>query len=412
MKRTFTLLVAMGLLVLLIAPSWADPIEKPQQVKAIALTATPVNITPQLIQPDQGGNRAFCDGEWQGGLAYFVGGWLYGEEYYAAYQDPVETGCLNTYPFEVTAINWAVHVQQALTVEMQPLVFDYGDPDVIGNVICPGPLYTVSFPSPGAYIVSLPFPDPCCVTGPYYAGLWVPTALGFDLLDVVVDDGVIVPPRSNATYNNYNGEWLDLIDDAGFTWNLELWSEGLNSLEGNCGSNGVSLIDPDTMHTYQAYTVPVLTTSIYVGDITDGHTVVDIDPSTVQINGGIAPVATTLLGSHPDFTGGVLEITCPMRDFILGYMTFWDTVSETYTVSGMYYDGSPFLFLGDVTLIGHISGDLNLDGQVNIADLTYMVSYLFLGGPAPNSIESGDLDGDGVVTISDLQLLIARVIFG
>ena len=54
----------------------------------------------------------FCDGEWQGGLWYYIDGWFYGGEEYAAYQDPENlgtcTGLPDVYTFDVTAINWAV----------------------------------------------------------------------------------------------------------------------------------------------------------------------------------------------------------------------------------------------------------------------------------------------------------------
>jgi hypothetical protein len=49
-----------------------------------------------------------------------------------------------------------------------------------------------------------------------------------------------------------------------------------------------------------------------------------------------------------------------------------------------------------------IRGDWNGDGQLNIADLTYKVEYLFQGGPAPPCPEEADDNGDGVINIADL----------
>ena len=42
-----------------------------------------------------------------------------------------------------------------------------------------------------------------------------------------------------------------------------------------------------------------------------------------------------------------------------------------------------YLFLGGLPLYPMFIGDVDGDCDVNIADLTYLVEYLFAGGPAP-----------------------------
>jgi len=49
-----------------------------------------------------------------------------------------------------------------------------------------------------------------------------------------------------------------------------------------------------------------------------------------------------------------------------------------------------------------IRGDWNYDGQLNIADLTYKVDYLFLGGPPPPCFEEADDDCSGALNVADL----------
>ena len=62
---------------------------------------------------------------------------------------------------------------------------------------------------------------------------------------------------------------------------------------------------------------------------------------------------------------------------------------------------------GQVTVIGHTSGDLNLDGKVNVADLSYLAEYLFTGGPAPEILELADVDGSGGnPNVGDLTYLV------
>lgn len=51
-------------------------------------------------------------------------------------------------------------------------------------------------------------------------------------------------------------------------------------------------------------------------------------------------------------------------------------------------------------------GNVNCDGQINVADAIYIISYLFKGGPSPRPLEAGDTNCDGKVTVADVVYLI------
>jgi len=55
----------------------------------------------------------------------------------------------------------------------------------------------------------------------------------------------------------------------------------------------------------------------------------------------------------------------------------------------------------------------NLDGipGISIADLTYLVDYLFFSGPAPDPLEAGDVDCSGGINVTDLTYLV-NYLFG
>jgi len=53
---------------------------------------------------------------------------------------------------------------------------------------------------------------------------------------------------------------------------------------------------------------------------------------------------------------------------------------------------------------GNVDGDPS--DQVNIADLTYLVDYLFRGGQPPPCPEEGDVNGDGNTNVADLTYLV------
>jgi len=51
-------------------------------------------------------------------------------------------------------------------------------------------------------------------------------------------------------------------------------------------------------------------------------------------------------------------------------------------------------------------GDANGDWQVNIFDITFIITYLYLDGPAPGQLIMGDVNGDCVINIFDITYLI------
>jgi hypothetical protein len=66
----------------------------------------------------------------------------------------------------------------------------------------------------------------------------------------------------------------------------------------------------------------------------------------------------------------------------------------------------------DTTIASYVPGDMNHDGQVNITDAVYGITYIFAGGPAPNPLGAGDVDCNGFVNISDVVYLINYIFSG
>ena len=82
-------------------------------------------------------------------------------------------------------------------------------------------------------------------------------------------------------------------------------------------------------------------------------------------------------------------------------------IDSTYSVIFIASDGS----LADsarvrISVIAYVRGDANRDGRVTVADVVYLVSYLFKGGPAPVPPGAGDANHDGLVTVGDCVYLI------
>ena len=86
-------------------------------------------------------------------------------------------------------------------------------------------------------------------------------------------------------------------------------------------------------------------------------------------------------------------------------------------------DGSDYLFtfnLNDLTFgidVLEIEptvmvGDVNLDGEIGIADVTVLISYLLIGEADPFSVQNADTDHDTEITIADVTTLINMLLYG
>ncbi len=57
-------------------------------------------------------------------------------------------------------------------------------------------------------------------------------------------------------------------------------------------------------------------------------------------------------------------------------------------------------------------GDVNIDGSVNIFDITYIIGYLYLAGPAPQELRLADVNNSGDINIFDITDLISFLYLG
>ncbi len=170
-------------------------------------------------------------------------------------------------------------------------------------------------------------------------------------------------------------------------------------------------IQPETLYVYFANQINPMFVDIYLGNfLLDGHVLTDINNASIVVNDTIVPTSVSLLPSYGDFSGEVLQVHFPVKGFIQGYGVLWDSNDLLYTVAGQFADAVPFSVPGTVTIIGHKSGDANNDGIVNIADATYLISYIFASGTAPDPLSAADVDCDNQVTVGDAVYLV-RYIF-
>jgi hypothetical protein len=60
----------------------------------------------------------------------------------------------------------------------------------------------------------------------------------------------------------------------------------------------------------------------------------------------------------------------------------------------------------------YIGGDASGDGLIDVADVTYLINYLFISGSAPDPLWVGDCNCDQVVDVADVMYLINYLFLG
>jgi hypothetical protein len=115
-------------------------------------------------------------------------------------------------------------------------------------------------------------------------------------------------------------------------------------------------------------------------------------------NAGIIARRFTNVGDAPsEFVASTTTGTPKLPAVAAGYDGFtivWQSPLQDGSVDGVY---------GQLFSPG-LQGDVDGNGQVNVADVFYLINFLFAGGPRP--IGASDASGDGQVNVADVFYLI------
>lgn len=250
-----------------------------------------------------------------GTAAWFVPGWIYGQEWYANYQDPTSTppGCTDVWPFKVTEIDFQLNFPDTCTgydVAFTGYIFqNMGTPSCPepgaypGDIICSTAVYTFTIPVGGGYFeFPMPLTEECCVNAPYFAAVYIWTNLMNAGVDMVTEDNATATCRS---YNDYGGGWVDLVGSIGFPGPLMLYSQGYTHPQNTCpvppaDTCYVTSIVPATQ-TVLAGTAANYTANVtFSGTVTSCNLTVTPDPACPSCVTTITP--NPVLSSAPSAT--------------------------------------------------------------------------------------------------------------
>ncbi len=218
-----------------------------------------------------------------------------------------------------------------------------------------------------------------------------------DVCDPDIDGDAVLNEADNCPYVYNPSQQDDDIDSVGNvcdncanTYNPNQWDENGDGIGDAC--DGFVHI-----HTED------LADTIYLGQYFEYY---------FQAAGGTAPY-------HWIFLGG---------DLPYGLAWEGDTVGRIYGTPswpGQYFlnikvddsstpvkSDSAYSLTIQVVASPYICGDADGNQLVNIADVVYLINYIFDGGPAPDPLEVGDVDCNQLVNIADVVYLITYIFDG
>lgn len=90
-----------------------------------------------------------------------------------------------------------------------------------------------------------------------------------------------------------------------------------------------------------------------------------------------------------------------------------DCACEPYVIQGvppehLISDSTAILF-DYAYVVWDMSGDINSDGDINISDAVYLITWIFKGGPAPKRTGEADVNCDGTLNIADAVYIVSYI---
>ncbi len=299
------------------------------------------------------------------------------------------------------------------TIDNTSVCEGYGDFTALSTDMVPGTGYPITITINGGYSVD-------------DGAVWVDWNQDLDFYD----DGERIPLDPETGYGPYLGTITPPMDaEQGETrMRIRLSYSGTPAEMDPCGATSwgevedytinvggelpvTYLFEPDPVYVLYKFAIDPMNGYIYLGGEAVGGDVGDMTNVELKVDDCVVPItATEIIDGYGELTGDVLKLTFGITEYIEceegGELIYG--VGESFF--DVYYDmpGSPDQVMnGQVIIIGHTSGDLNLDGSVNVADVTYFVEWLFAGGPAPEVLEVADVDGSGGnPNVGDLTYLV------
>ena len=105
-------------------------------------------------------------------------------------------------------------------------------------------------------------------------------------------------------------------------------------------------------------------------------------------------------------------VTCSVEGLKVTYDATNVTVTNAEGTTTIALAEVQDMYFSNEAGVSVILGDVNMDGDVNIADVTALIDYLLSGNASAIDLTAADVNGDQEVNIADVTVLIDRLLNG
>ncbi len=262
----------------------------------------------------------------------------------------------------------------------------------------------------------------------------------FDVSDLGINS-VVEAAIDNVIFTKYT---CDILAPFITTTSLPEWTVGIpfeTMLEATGGSGDLSWIDRDNDLFETGLGLsndgiltgsPIVTGDLsFVAQVSDEYDSTDeksyiftINPAPI-IESVLLPKAYVYTDYSQQLNGSGGTGTLSWSDLNEDLINFNFSLDNTGLISGLYTDTATIEFTASIVdevgasteqlfslVCAFVCGDVNADGDCNVADLTYYVNYIFKQGIPPVYFGSADVDASGALNVADLTLMVNYIFKG
>jgi len=209
-------------------------------------------------------------------------------------------------------------------------------------------------------------------------------------------------------YQDYSDVFVTKLNSSGSSLVYSTYLGGSDYDEGSDIAVDCSGAAYVTGHTYSK-NFPTL--NAYQGD----QDTIDVFITKLTTGGNSLVYSTYLGGNDVDYSSGI-TVYAAGAAYVTGWTSSTDFPTENpYQTDQGFLDAFVVKFAEPCCNHDGIRGDADYltgpGGEIDVADLTYLVAYLFKSGPAPPCLEEGNVDGiigvGGPIDVADLTYLVS-----
>ena len=230
------------------------------------------------------------------------------------------------------------------------------------------------------------------------------TAPEYHRLEIARDSDFTVDLHVYDPIDGYDYQLEDTLDEGRWYWQVQRQDSAGNQAPMSTWASFI--LDSETP------AIPTLTLPADNDTISEGPPVLKWTTGPPPLYEASAEYFHLQMSTHPEFytiayAGNVYTDSLPLTsgEVVNGNTYYWRVRTLDSASHSSDYQTTPFSFIYQSFVCGNVDGSAS--SQPDIADITYLVAFMFKSGPDPIPLVAGSVNCDEVVDISDLTYLVS-----